>query len=277
MNTLDIAARKAQRLTEQVAASAAARATQIMRQFHRIGKSRSDGCRKTLERTATDAMRELRAQLITMLVEVLGPRLDSENAVDAAEGLMESFRQSYLEQFDEHLARMEGYDSEAFATACRAEASEVRADLDEAIFDLGRARAESYRPPSDLSFMKDHKIRQLAEINAEEAARCFVAGAYTATIVFAASVLQAVLRDALSVEPGDVDTSVEEEVAGLLELAGGHGLIDAEAARAAAWTEDRRSLLEPTRVLTSARSLGREEAQLILDLLSEVCYQIGAD
>lgn len=270
MDVSALVVRKADRLTTQVGDATLLRASQMVRQFHRIGRSRSPGCRKALEHEARQTAEALCNQLCALVVTLAGDAIGDDDAERLISKRVEQFIERFIDGFSSLLEQMEGYDPQALAADCRQPATGIRAALAEARHDAkARSEPEAVDVP-DLSFLSDAEARRRAVSCAMEAALCSSAGAYVAAAVFCGVALRTVLAATLEMPVQ------QSELVDLLRAAREQGMLGAQVVDLGAWTTSRTQLLQPEAVLNDARTVEASDARDLLRLLKTVCAALRA-
>jgi hypothetical protein len=248
--------RKAGRAAEAAARSVLMQATQMLRQFHRIGKSRTAGCRKGLLKLCAEHLRDLRRQLVSTAVELTGGDADTAAVAAVIGDALAATTDQFAAEFSDLLQSMEGATPADLADLRSAAVEEVRPELEEALFDRGDAAAVP-----DTGFVSDDRLRHLATTLATEAVR---PGSRAAAFM-AAAALAAVLQDALGPRPAP------HRARELLASARTRGLVPASVVDDGQWTTRRGHLLDPDALLLSPDPVDAEEAAALLELLHALC------
>ena len=86
------------------------RVAQQIRQFHRIGRSRTAGCRRVAERALRDTLETVRDEVVDAIAVTDPARLDDPSMVAMVTGWLERCASVFEERFRSVLAQTEGYD-----------------------------------------------------------------------------------------------------------------------------------------------------------------------
>jgi len=258
MDDMDRAQRKAAGATAHTVRSLMSQAAQMLRQYHRVGKVRTAGCRKALERLLDDSLGELRHRLATVYASVPPTAFHFERAATLVTRDLETVAYQFRDQYGDVMGAMDGFKDTAVEETLGSHTADVRAGLEQAVDEVGRAGRAA-----DTSFVGNAELRRVAAAAAAEAARCHAAAAHAAAVVFAATALTAVLRDALEVREGDADE--------LLEHAAARGLVPSELVHDGGWNAAQRELLRTQKVLFGGTPVDRDQASKVLELLHDVC------
>jgi hypothetical protein len=173
---------------EPIVQSVLLQAGQRLRQFHRIGRSATAGCRTSLERSHRDGLECLRTHLADRAASGQAGALERTAAAEAIRRELSSFHQRFLDTFGSPLRAMEGWDPAALDTALANERSAVDDTL-------GQFQNWNDLALPSLDVLTSRRGRQRAAFLLEEAYRCLAAEANTASAVFCARALEEVQSD----------------------------------------------------------------------------------
>jgi type IV secretory pathway VirJ component len=158
------------------------RVGQQIRQFHRIGRSRTAGCRRVAERSLRDALETVRDEVVAAVAETDPERLADPATVQLVTDRLELCATAFEERFRAVLRQTEGYSEAAVERAVQ----EVAATVEDALTAAEAASSASALPSFEWLAEPD---RTQAVAWARAASRALAADAAPAAAVSAARAL----------------------------------------------------------------------------------------
>lgn len=287
MDTFELAATKVDRLIARAMERANGQVSKLLSEMGSSGFAGGSPYQAKFARIVVSSAEQLRGEAIALFVELLGPGQDRQRVSGHIRRRLDAFFEAFMSLHGKRTSAPLG-NWPALPQRWSELVNDVEFELDLALEKLASTTAPAsplpqpaIGPAPDVSFVADEACRVAAMVAADEAERCLSVGAFSAAVVMVGSALEAVLLDALLVDPKR--TLATEAAKGkdpdlrrwhlpaLIDVAAERGLLKKGADKLSEWIKDHRNLVHPGRMLREDQHVTKADASASVAVLAVVC------